>query len=67
MEKEEIVMQNSNSQIFNKSVFTVIGLLIGAVIALVFAKTGSPGLIGVGSILGMFLGKALDRRFNKNI
>jgi hypothetical protein len=61
------VTQNSSSQVSNKLVYTIIGVLIGAVVALVFAKTGNPGLIGVGAVLGMLLGKVLDRRFNKDI
>jgi len=39
-----------------------VGVVIGAVLALFFAKTGSPGLVGVGAIIGMAVGEGLDRR-----
>jgi hypothetical protein len=39
-----------------------VGVVIGAVLALFFAKTGNPGLIGVGAIVGMAIGEGLDRR-----
>ena len=58
--------QNANNQTINKPIYTIAGLFIGAVLALTFAKTGNPGLIGVGAVLGMMLGTALQRRFNKN-
>jgi hypothetical protein len=58
--------QNSNSPAANKTIYTVIGIAIGALVALIFAKTGNPGLIGVGAVLGLMLGTALNRRFNKN-
>ena len=39
-----------------------VGVVIGAALALAFAKTGSPGLIGVGAIIGMAIGEGLNRR-----
>jgi hypothetical protein len=58
--------QNSSSQTSNEAIYTVIGVVIGAVLALGFAKTGNPGLIGVGAVLGVAIGKALNRRYNQN-
>ncbi len=39
-----------------------VGVVIGAALALAFAKTGNPGLIGVGAIIGMAIGEGLNRR-----
>ncbi len=58
--------QNSSSQTSNEAIYTVIGVVIGAVLALISAKTGNPGLIGVGAALGLLIGKSLNRRYNKN-
>jgi outer membrane lipoprotein SlyB len=61
----EIMAQTTNNQTTNNPIYTIAGVFIGAVLALAFAKTGNPGLIGVGAVLGMVLGTALQRRFNK--
>ena len=58
--------QNSSSPSASKTIYTVIGIAIGALVALIFAKTGNPGLIGVGAALGLLLGTGLNRRFNSN-
>ncbi len=58
--------QNSSSLTSNETIYTVTGMVIGAVLALIFAKTGNPGLIGVGAALGLVIGKSLNRRYNKN-
>lgn len=58
--------RNSSSLSSNEAIYTVIGMVIGAILALIFAKTGSPGLIGVGAVLGLGIGKSLNRRYNKN-
>lgn len=58
--------RNSSSLSSNEAIFTVIGMVIGAILALIFAKTGSPGLIGVGAVLGLGIGKSLNWRYNKN-
>jgi hypothetical protein len=58
--------QNSSSLTSNEAIYTVIGMVIGAILALIFAKTGSPGLIGVGAVLGLGIGKSLNWRYNKN-
>lgn len=58
--------QNSCSLTSNEAIYTVIGMVIGAALALIFAKTGSPGLIGVGAVLGLGIGKSLNWRYNKN-
>ena len=39
-----------------------VGVVIGAALALAFAKTGNPGLIGVGAIIGMAIGEGLNQR-----
>jgi uncharacterized membrane protein YccC len=39
-----------------------VGVVIGAALALFFAKTGNPGLIGVGAIIGMAIGEGLNQR-----
>ena len=44
----------------------VIGVVIGAALALAFAKTGNPGLIGVGAIIGMAIGEGLNQRYGEN-
>ena len=59
--------QNSNSLIHSKPVCTIVGALIGALLALAFAKSGNPGLIGVGAVLGVSIGNALYRRFSESI
>lgn len=43
-----------------------IGVVIGAALALIFAKTGNPSLIGVGTIIDMAIGEGLNQRFGKN-
>jgi hypothetical protein len=45
----------------------LVGVVIGAALALIFAKTGNPGLIGVGAIIGMAIGKGLNRRSGRQI
>ena len=53
---------NTRNQMNSKPFYTIIGMLIGALLALTFAKIGSPGLIGVGAVLGVSIGNALYRR-----
>jgi len=60
------MFQNSSSQAANKPIYTLVGVVIGALIALAFAKTGNPGLIGVGAVVGLLFGQGLNRRFNRN-
>ena len=43
-----------------------IGVVIGAALALASAKTGNPGLIGVGAVIGMAVGEGLNQRYGKN-
>ena len=58
--------QNSSSLTSNEAIYTIIGLVTGAVLALIFAKTGNPGLMGVGAALGLLIGKSLSGRSKKN-
>jgi len=39
---------------------TLIGIILGAAISLLFAATGNPGLIGVGAAIGMSITIALN-------
>ena len=57
--------QNSSSPVTSKPFCTIIGALIGALLALAFAKTGNPGLIGVGAAFGLLLGQGLNQRFKE--
>ncbi len=41
---------------------TCIGLLVGAAIAILFAATGRPGLMGVGAAIGASLAAALGHQ-----
>ena len=41
------------------------GIVSGAALALIFAATGNPGLIGVGAILGFSIGSSLSKRFKQ--
>ena len=43
----------------------VIGVVFGAALALIFAVTGNPGLIGVGAVLGFSIGNGLSKRFQQ--
>ncbi len=43
----------------------VLGCVFGAALALTFAATGNPGLIGVGAVLGFPIGDSLSKRFQK--
>ena len=56
----------TNRQTFVKPLSTLMGALIGALLALAFAKMGSPGLIGVGAVLGVSIGSAFYRRFKEH-
>lgn len=54
--------ENNSLKITN---FEVVGLVIGAVLALVFAKTGNEGMMGAGVIIGVAIGKGLDKRYQR--
>lgn len=45
-----------------KPTLTIVGVVTGAVLALLFSIMGSPGLIGVGAVLGMSIGSGLANR-----
>jgi hypothetical protein len=40
----------------------MIGLAMGAIISILFAATGNPGLMGVGAAIGASLAVALNER-----
>jgi hypothetical protein len=54
--------EKRKDQTFRKPNYMWVGVVIGAALALAFAKTGNPGLIGVGVIIGMAIGEELNRR-----
>ena len=55
--------RNTNHQLSAKVTF--VGIVIGATLAILFAKMGSPGLIGVGAVIGMSIASALGRRVDQ--
>ena len=54
------MMSTNSHQISFKA--TCIGVLAGAAIALLFALTGNPGLIGVGAAIGASIAAVLNER-----
>lgn len=54
--------EKHKDQTLRKPNYMWVGVVIGAVLALFFARTGNPGLIGVGAIIGMAIGEGLNRR-----
>ena len=54
--------EKHEDQALRKSNYTWVGVVIGAALALAFARTGNPGLIGVGAIIGVAIGEGLSRR-----
>ena len=55
--------RNTNHQLSAKVIF--VGIAIGASISILFAVMGSPGLIGVGAVIGMSIASALGRRVDQ--
>ncbi len=58
--------EKPKDQTLSKPNYMWVGVVIGAALALFFAKTGNPGLIGVGAIIGMAIGEGLNQRYGKN-
>ena len=56
--------QRNNNQPQEKTYGMLFGIVIGAVFSLGFAKTGNPGLIGVGAVLGMSIGNSIGKSLN---
>ncbi len=57
-------MSQNKNQLQEKSYNLLFGIVIGAALTLFFAKT-SPGMMGVGAVLGMGIGDALGKSLNR--